>query len=179
MWVHRGFFWHSYTDVTNLHKFPHSYKYTSSALQKKLYKTLANNNVVIVHDWSVHANWRYFPRLPQHFRSTSTVLLWLCAKEGKKWISACKHDIDISRMSSMTESWMEIYPHLQFLISYVSRPSLFLYSQLCTEQKIGKNRNRVKPTIRKVEYLCTADRSLAPGWFYHKTTNLQEVENLQ
>ena len=79
-------------------------------------------------------------------------------------------------MSSTTESWMEIYPHLQFLISYVSRPPLFFYSQLCTEQKIGKNRNRVKPTVRKVDYLCTADRSLALDRFYHKTMNLQEVK---
>ena len=76
----------------------------------------------------------------------------------------------------MTESWMEIYPHLQFLISYVSRPPLFFYSQLWMEQKIGKNRNRVKPTISKVDYLCTVDRSLAPDRFYHKTTNLQEVD---
>ena len=76
----------------------------------------------------------------------------------------------------MTESWIEIYLHLQFLISYVLRPPLFFYSQLCTEQKIGKNKNRVKPTVRKVDYLCTADRSLAPDQFYHKTTNLQEVD---
>ena len=73
----------------------------------------------------------------------------------------------------MTESWMEIYPHLQFLISYVS--SVFLLT-IIDEQKIGKNRNRVKPTIRKVDYLCTADRSLAPDRFYHKTTNLQEMD---
>ena len=76
----------------------------------------------------------------------------------------------------MTESWIEIYPHLQFLISYVLRPPLFFYSQLYTEQKIGKNKNRAKPIIRKVDYLCTADRSLAPDRFYHKTTNLQEVD---
>ena len=89
------------------------------------------------------------------------------------------YNIDISGMSSMTESWIEIYPHFQFLISYVLRPSLFFYSQLYTEQKIGKNRNRVKPLImdrQKVHYLCTADRSLTPGRFYHKTTNLQEVD---
>ena len=89
----------------------------------------------------------------------------------------------------MTESWMEIYPHLQFLISYVLRPPLFFYSQLYSEQKIGKNKNRAKPlimdhqkrsessyttSVQQTDHLPLIDFNA--GRYYHKTMNLQEVD---